>query len=562
MSKKDKVQEKQFKSGKVPRRNFEGALDVKYLKSMVEPGEAVGIIAGQSIGEPSTQMTLNTFHLAGHSAKNVTLGIPRLREIVMTASANISTPSMSLHLHPVLVDDEEEALEEKEYWKDQAKGLAKQLSRLSLAELVDKASVTETLTQSTSYSEARVYRIRLDLFPTKEYCEEYAIEPRDVLTTLELRFVPQLCRLVTRELKKKAQELSSKTIRSEARPEVGASAGRSEEYTIRARPQRSRDDDEEEDDDDADDDDATAAKAKANRGEGEDFDEPDEDEEAIAARAERDASIAPEDEAYGSREPTPENSSEDEDSENEARSTYKKQKAFVEEVEARLKLDHPAVTAFRFNERDSYVEINLEYGAGTAKLLMLNVVEKICRTSYVRSTPGITSCTLASEKIRNNITGVEEEVHFLSTEGANLMAMRNYQDILDPNRIYTNDIAAMLRLYGIEACRATIVREMNAVFKGHGIDVDLRHLTLIADTMTRSGSYKAFNRIGIDSNPSPLMKMSFETTLSFLRDAVSSEDWDDLTNPSARIVLGRMQKIGTGAFDVMVPLHAGDEEDK
>lgn len=51
-------------------------LDLKYLRSLVEPGEAVGVVAGQSIGEPSTQMTLNTFHLAGHSAKNVTLGIP------------------------------------------------------------------------------------------------------------------------------------------------------------------------------------------------------------------------------------------------------------------------------------------------------------------------------------------------------------------------------------------------------------------------------------------------------------------------------------------------------
>lgn len=59
---------------------------VKYQRSLVAPGEAVGSIAAQSIGEPSTQMTLNTFHLAGHGGANVTLGIPRLREIIMTAS--------------------------------------------------------------------------------------------------------------------------------------------------------------------------------------------------------------------------------------------------------------------------------------------------------------------------------------------------------------------------------------------------------------------------------------------------------------------------------------------
>ena len=50
----------------------------------------------QSIGEPSTQMTLNTFHFAGHQAMNVTLGIPRLREILMTASVDIKTPIMEV----------------------------------------------------------------------------------------------------------------------------------------------------------------------------------------------------------------------------------------------------------------------------------------------------------------------------------------------------------------------------------------------------------------------------------------------------------------------------------
>jgi DNA-directed RNA polymerase I subunit RPA1 len=60
--------------------------NMKYLYSLIQPGENVGTLAAQSVGEPSTQMTLNTFHLAGHGAKNVTLGIPRLREILMTAS--------------------------------------------------------------------------------------------------------------------------------------------------------------------------------------------------------------------------------------------------------------------------------------------------------------------------------------------------------------------------------------------------------------------------------------------------------------------------------------------
>ncbi|KAG9878830.1 beta and beta-prime subunits of DNA dependent RNA-polymerase, partial [Aureobasidium melanogenum] len=139
-------------------------------------------------------------------------------------------------------------------------------------------------------------------------------------------------------------------------------------------------------------------------------------------------------------------------------------------------------------------------------------------------------------------------------EGENLMAMRLHQGVLNPNRFFTNDIAAMLRLYGVEACRASIVREVGAVFGGHGISVDQRHLNLIADYMTRGGGYQAFSRQGIKGNTSPFMKMSFETTVGFLRDAVMEEDFDDLSGPSGRIVVGKIGRIGTGGFDVMMPV--------
>lgn len=70
----------------------------KAVAASCEPGEPVGVLAAQSIGEPSTQMTLNTFHFAGRGEMNVTLGIPRLREILTVATANIQTPSMDIPL--------------------------------------------------------------------------------------------------------------------------------------------------------------------------------------------------------------------------------------------------------------------------------------------------------------------------------------------------------------------------------------------------------------------------------------------------------------------------------
>jgi len=68
-----------------------------YNRALVEPGEAIGVVAAQSIGEPGTQMTLRTFHYAGVKEQNVTIGLPRLIEIV-DARREPSTPTMTIYL--------------------------------------------------------------------------------------------------------------------------------------------------------------------------------------------------------------------------------------------------------------------------------------------------------------------------------------------------------------------------------------------------------------------------------------------------------------------------------
>jgi DNA-directed RNA polymerase III subunit RPC1 len=77
----------------------------KYRRAMIQPGEAVGAVAAHSLGEPATQMTLKTFHFAGVASMNVTLGVPRIKEI-MNASREISTPIIEA---PLENDDSEVA---------------------------------------------------------------------------------------------------------------------------------------------------------------------------------------------------------------------------------------------------------------------------------------------------------------------------------------------------------------------------------------------------------------------------------------------------------------------
>ncbi|RNJ77864.1 MAG: DNA-directed RNA polymerase subunit A' [Nitrosopumilus sp. H8] len=81
-----------------------------YNKAKVEPGQAVGIITAQSIGEPGTQMTLRTFHFAGIKERNVTLGLPRLIELVDARKKPV-TPTMDIYLDEESRGSREKAIE-------------------------------------------------------------------------------------------------------------------------------------------------------------------------------------------------------------------------------------------------------------------------------------------------------------------------------------------------------------------------------------------------------------------------------------------------------------------
>ncbi|EHY53700.1 hypothetical protein HRR83_003914 [Exophiala dermatitidis] len=547
--------------GIVSKKTFQSVMDLKYMKSIVDAGEAVGVVAAQSVGEPSTQMTLNTFHLAGHSAKNVTLGIPRLREIIMTASAKIMTPTMTLK--PI-----------EELTAAEGERFAKSISRLSLAHVINTLSVTERAGGGAGHEHEKIYDIRIELYDPAEYEEEYAIQRADVLRCFEKRFLPRLDKMIKDEFKKKAREASlSET--TAAVPAVGVSVGVVEEARPTGSRSTEREGGEDDIDEDADPDDAKDAAARRRREDT--YDEPDDEEQGIANESGDEALSSDEEADTPSKKPKkarrapkapqtlreqdPDDEAEDDeaedvDSEEEARQT-------------KLKADLPHLKRFNFarNEGKS-CRIVLSYDSNTPKLLLLPILEKCAHAAVIQSIPGLGVCTQFMEEVQgpdgkpvkriNEETGQEESVKepVITTEGVNLLAMRDYQDQIYPHSLYTNSVHDMLKYYGVEAARMTIIKEIDGVFKGHGITVDMRHLNLIGDAMTNSGSYQPFSRHGlVREGGSVLAKMSFETVMGFLKDAVLFGESDPLLGPSARIVAGRRGNIGTGAFDVVMPVH-------
>jgi len=78
--------------------NIINEIKTNFEKAMTNPGEMVGCLSAQSLGEGNTQMTLNTFHLAGMASEKLNVGIPRFREI-LSCSKNIKTPDMTVYLN-------------------------------------------------------------------------------------------------------------------------------------------------------------------------------------------------------------------------------------------------------------------------------------------------------------------------------------------------------------------------------------------------------------------------------------------------------------------------------
>ena len=115
-----------------------------FEKAMVEPGEAAGVVTAQSIGEPGTQMTLRTFHFAGVKERNVTLGLPRLIELVDARKKPV-TPTMDIYL-----DDEHKLSREK------ALEVAKRIIFTRISDLVNKVDTDYSGNLSFFFSEKKI----------------------------------------------------------------------------------------------------------------------------------------------------------------------------------------------------------------------------------------------------------------------------------------------------------------------------------------------------------------------------------------------------------------------
>ena len=138
------------------------------------------------------------------------------------------------------------------------------------------------------------------------------------------------------------------------------------------------------------------------------------------------------------------------------------------------------------------------------------------------------------------------EEFIIVTAGSNLKKILE-KDYVDPVRTTSNDIFEIYSVLGIEASRQAVVDEVFKVIEAQGLNVDVRHILLVADTMSSSGEVKGITRYGVVSEKaSVLARASFETPIRHIINASLRGEVDKLNSVVENVMLNQAIPIGTG----------------
>ncbi len=138
------------------------------------------------------------------------------------------------------------------------------------------------------------------------------------------------------------------------------------------------------------------------------------------------------------------------------------------------------------------------------------------------------------------------EEYIVLTSGTNLKDVLELPEV-DAERVTCNDINEVYNLLGIEAARQSIINEVYKVIEAQGLNIDIRHIMLVADIMCASGVLKGITRYGVVSEKaSVLARASFETPIKHLINAALEGEVDNLTSVVENVMINQPVPLGTG----------------
>ncbi|MEM3012419.1 MAG: DNA-directed RNA polymerase subunit A'' [Candidatus Hadarchaeales archaeon] len=146
----------------------------------------------------------------------------------------------------------------------------------------------------------------------------------------------------------------------------------------------------------------------------------------------------------------------------------------------------------------------------------------------------------------------EGEEWVIYTEGSNFAEVLKLKGV-DKKRTVTNNIREIEEILGIEAARNALIREMSATLREQGLEVDIRHIMLVADMMTARGEVRQIGRHGVSGEKSSVLaRAAFEITLKHLLEASLRGEEDRLKGVTESIITGNPIPLGTGSVRLVM----------
>jgi len=182
------------------------------------------------------------------------------------------------------------------------------------------------------------------------------------------------------------------------------------------------------------------------------------------------------------------------------------------------------------------------------------------------SNPEILTQTVGQAKIRGIpeikrvLTLQEEGEWIIRTDGSNLEEVIKI-DGVDAMRTTTNNIHEIAEIFGIEAARNALIKEAHSVLEEQGLDVDVRHVMLVADIMTKMGEVQQIGRHGISGEKSSVLaRAAFELTIQHLVSAALRGETDPLKGVIENIIVGQSMPLGTGSVELFMTMGGKRDE--
>ncbi len=220
--------------------------------------------------------------------------------------------------------------------------------------------------------------------------------------------------------------------------------------------------------------------------------------------------------------------------------TFSMLKKGLEPFAAEPKIDGHDITIKPAKEKKAAAkEKKKEEKKMTAKQVR-KLTQKV-KDAIVRGVPGIHKAVV-----------IKGDEYFIRAGGFNVLGACEHPAV-DQKRIYTNNIKEMERVYGVEAARNAIVREIKDVLDMQGLYVDIRHIMLIADAMTYGGAIKSIGRHGLSGEKVGVLgRAAFEETIKHLINASAFAEEEKLIGVTENIIVGQTVPVGTGKIKLVM----------